>query len=82
VRAIGVSNFMRHHLRDLFAQTEVIPAVNQIELHPYFAQPDVQAVDAEHGILTQAWSPIGATRPAASSTTGSVMPDSQRATSI
>ena len=59
VRAIGVSNFMRHHLRDLFARTQVIPAVNQIELHPYFAQPDVQAVDAEHGIATQAWSPIG-----------------------
>ena len=35
------------------------PAVNQIELHPYFAQPDVQDADAEHGILTQAWSPIG-----------------------
>jgi diketogulonate reductase-like aldo/keto reductase len=36
-----------------------VPAVNQIELHPYFAQPEVQAVGAEHGILTQAWSPIG-----------------------
>ena len=59
VRAIGVSNFMRHHLNDLFARTEVVPAVNQIELHPYFTQPDVQAVDSEHGILTQAWSPIG-----------------------
>jgi 2,5-diketo-D-gluconate reductase A len=59
VRAIGVSNFMRHHLADLFERTEVVPAVNQIELHPYFAQPDVQKVDDEHGILTQAWSPIG-----------------------
>jgi diketogulonate reductase-like aldo/keto reductase len=59
VRAIGVSNFMRHHLDDLRRQTEVVPAVNQIELHPYFAQPDVQRADAEHGILTQAWSPIG-----------------------
>jgi 2,5-diketo-D-gluconate reductase A len=59
VRAIGVSNFMRHHLDDLLARTEIVPAVNQIELHPYFAQPDVQAADAEHGILTQAWSPIG-----------------------
>jgi diketogulonate reductase-like aldo/keto reductase len=59
VRAIGVSNFMRHHLTDLLARTEVVPAVNQIELHPYFAQPDVQKADAEHGILTQAWSPIG-----------------------
>ena len=59
VRAIGVSNFMRHHLTDLLARTSVVPAVNQIELHPYFAQPDVQKTDAEHGILTQAWSPIG-----------------------
>lgn len=59
VRAIGVSNFMPHHLTGLLAQTEVVPAVNQIELHPYFPQPAVQAADAEHGILTQAWSPIG-----------------------
>lgn len=59
VRAIGVSNFMRHHLDELLARTEVVPAVNQIELHPYFSQPDVQQADAEHGILTQAWSPIG-----------------------
>jgi diketogulonate reductase-like aldo/keto reductase len=59
VRAIGVSNFMRHHLDDLLRQTKIVPAVNQIELHPYFAQPDVQKADAEHGILTQAWSPIG-----------------------
>jgi diketogulonate reductase-like aldo/keto reductase len=59
VRSIGVSNFMRHHLDELLRQTGVVPAVNQIELHPYFAQPDVQKADAEHGILTQAWSPIG-----------------------
>ena len=59
VRAIGVSNFMPHHLKQLLAETSVVPAVNQIELHPYFAQPDVQAADAANGILTQAWSPIG-----------------------
>jgi len=59
VRAIGVSNFMRTHLDELLAATEVVPAVNQIELHPYFSQPDVQKADAEHGIVTQAWSPIG-----------------------
>lgn len=59
VRAIGVSNFMRHHLDELAARTEIVPAVNQIELHPYFSQPDVQAANAERGILTQAWSPIG-----------------------
>jgi len=59
VRAIGVSNFMPHHLADLLHKTEVVPAVNQIELHPYFTQPDVRAADAEHDILDQAWSPIG-----------------------
>ncbi len=59
VRAIGVSNFMPHHLKQLLDATEVIPAINQIELHPYFTQHEVQAADSEHGILTQAWSPIG-----------------------
>src|SRR6201991_5126355 len=59
VRAIGVSNFMVDHLTELLARAQVVPAVNQIELHPYFAQPEVQAFGAEHGILTQAWSPIG-----------------------
>jgi 2,5-diketo-D-gluconate reductase A len=59
VRAIGVSNFMPDHLARLLDSTEIVPAVNQIELHPYFTQPRVQAADAEHGILTQAWSPIG-----------------------
>lgn len=59
VRAIGVSNFMRHHLDELLARTEIVPAVNQIELHPYFSQPDVRKANAEHGIVTQAWSPIG-----------------------
>ena len=59
VRAIGVSNFMVEHLTKLLDQAEVVPAVNQIELHPYFQQPEVQAANAEHGIVTQAWSPIG-----------------------
>ncbi|MBO9042777.1 aldo/keto reductase [Curtobacterium flaccumfaciens] len=59
VRAIGVSNFMPHHLRSLLEQSDVIPALNQVELHPYFTQPDVQRADAKHGILDQAWSPIG-----------------------
>ena len=59
VRAIGVSNFMVGHLTQLLDRATVVPAVNQIEVHPYFAQPDVQAFGAEHGILTQAWSPIG-----------------------
>ncbi|MET4899424.1 aldo/keto reductase [Paenarthrobacter sp. CC6] len=59
VRAIGVSNFMPHHLKRLLAATDIVPALNQVELHPYFIQRDVQEADAEHGILTQAWSPIG-----------------------
>ena len=59
VRAIGVSNFMPEHLSQLLAATSTVPAVNQVELHPYFTQPAVQRADAEHGILTQAWSPIG-----------------------
>ena len=63
VRAIGVSNFMPEHLEKLLETTSVVPAVNQIELHPYFAQRDVQAVNAEHGIVSQAWSPIGSSPP-------------------
>ncbi|MFF5793108.1 aldo/keto reductase [Paeniglutamicibacter sp. NPDC012692] len=59
VRAIGVSNFMVEHLTRLLEATEVVPAVNQIEMHPYFQQRDVVAFDDAHGILTQAWSPIG-----------------------
>jgi 2,5-diketo-D-gluconate reductase A len=59
VRAIGVSNFMPEHLARLLAETSVVPAVNQIEVHPYFRQSDVLDADAEHGILSQAWSPIG-----------------------
>ncbi|WP_024806260.1 aldo/keto reductase [Nocardia sp. BMG51109] len=59
VRAIGVSNFMPDHLTRLLAETEIVPAVNQIEVHPYFRQSELLAVDTEHGILNQAWSPIG-----------------------
>jgi len=59
VRAIGVSNFMPGHLENLLKNTAVVPAVNQIEVHPYFQQPDVLAADTAHGILSQAWSPIG-----------------------
>jgi diketogulonate reductase-like aldo/keto reductase len=59
VRAIGVSNFMVDHLTALLEKATVVPAVNQIEVHPYFTQREVQAFGADHGILTQAWSPIG-----------------------
>ena len=59
VRAIGVSNFMIEHLTTLLERSTVVPAVNQIECHPYFQQREVQDLNAEHGILMQAWSPIG-----------------------
>ncbi|MDY6807857.1 MAG: aldo/keto reductase [Actinomycetota bacterium] len=57
-RAIGVSNFQQAHLERLFAETDVVPAVNQIEVHPYLTQNSLRAVNAEHGIATEAWSPI------------------------
>jgi diketogulonate reductase-like aldo/keto reductase len=59
VRAIGVSNFMPGYLDALLERAAVIPAVNQVEVHPYFTQPAVQAADSARGILPQAWSPIG-----------------------
>ncbi|MDO5618510.1 aldo/keto reductase [Kocuria sp.] len=59
VRAIGVSNFMPEHLDTLLAQTTVIPAVNQIEVHPYFRQTELLNKNRELGIVSQAWSPIG-----------------------
>ncbi|MFE3518275.1 aldo/keto reductase [Streptomyces sp. NPDC059166] len=59
VRAIGVSNFMVDHLTALLDATTVVPAVNQLEIHPYFQQRDVLGFDDRHGILDQAWSPIG-----------------------
>lgn len=58
VRAIGVSNFQPHHLERLAAETTIVPAVNQIEIHPYFNQDDVRAFDRKHGIATEAWSPL------------------------
>jgi len=57
-RSIGVSNFQVEHLRRLAAETDVTPAVNQIELHPYLRNADVHAYGQEHGIATEAWSPI------------------------
>ena len=58
VRAIGVSNFQAGHLDRLAAQATMVPAVNQIEIHPYWVQDDVRAADAARGIATEAWSPI------------------------
>jgi 2,5-diketo-D-gluconate reductase A len=59
VRAIGVSNFTPPQLTRLLKETEVVPAVNQVELHPGFQQPELRAFHREHGIATEAWSPLG-----------------------
>lgn len=59
VGAIGVCNFLPEHLERLQTETGVLPEVNQIELHPYFPQEEQLAYDREHGIITQAWSPLG-----------------------
>jgi 2,5-diketo-D-gluconate reductase A len=58
-RAIGVSNFLPDHLDRLIAETSVIPAVNQIELHPHLQQHALREYHAEQGIATEAWSPLG-----------------------
>ncbi|MFI0720991.1 aldo/keto reductase [Streptomyces sp. NPDC021224] len=57
-KAIGVSNFNPHHLERLAQSSSTVPAVNQIEIHPYLTQDDVRAYDTDHGIATEAWSPI------------------------
>src|SRR5579875_818354 len=58
-KAIGVSNFQPAHLDRLAEETSTVPALNQIELHPYFVQEELRRYDAEHGIATEAWSPLG-----------------------
>ena len=57
-RSIGVSNFELDHLERLAAETDVVPAVNQIELHPYLLNEEVRSYGEEHGIATEAWSPL------------------------
>ncbi|OKJ45155.1 aldo/keto reductase [Streptomyces sp. CB01580] len=58
-KAIGVSNFLPEHLERLLGETSVVPAVNQIELHPQLQQAQSRAIHAAHGIATEAWSPLG-----------------------
>ena len=58
VRSIGVSNFTEKHLQRLLDETEIVPVLNQIELHPRFPQDELRAFHAEHHILTEAWSPL------------------------
>ena len=57
-RSVGVSNFHTHHLDRLLAETDVVPAVNQVELHPWLVQTEVRAYNDAHGIRTEAWSPL------------------------
>jgi 2,5-diketo-D-gluconate reductase A len=57
-RSIGLSNFQVEHMERLAAETDTVPAVNQIELHPYLLNEEVRAYDEAHGIATEAWSPI------------------------
>ncbi|WP_107705357.1 aldo/keto reductase [Nocardioides allogilvus] len=57
-RSIGVSNFQPSHLDEIVAKTGVVPVVNQVEVHPFFANEDVRATNARHGVVTEAWSPI------------------------
>ncbi len=59
VRSVGVSNFTESHLRRVADETGVTPAVNQVELHPYFPQPEMRRVHDELGIRTESWSPLG-----------------------
>ncbi len=59
VKTIGVCNFTKEALQRLIDETGVVPAINQIELHPFFNQADLREFDASKGILTQAWSPLG-----------------------
>ncbi|OKJ74926.1 aldo/keto reductase [Streptomyces sp. CB02460] len=58
-KAIGVSNFLPEHLERLLGETSVVPVLNQIELHPQLQQAESRALHAKHGILTEAWSPLG-----------------------
>ncbi len=57
-RSIGVSNFHPSHLRRVLQEGTVVPAVNQVEIHPYLTNEDVRAANTEHGVATEAWSPI------------------------
>jgi 2,5-diketo-D-gluconate reductase A len=59
VKSIGVSNFTEQHLQRIIVETGVVPAVNQVEMHPYFQQRPLRNFHDKHGIVTQAWSPMG-----------------------
>ena len=67
-RSIGVSNFHVHHLERIIDETGVVPVVNQVELHPWLQQRELRAFHAEHGIVTEAWSPLARGRAIADET--------------
>jgi 2,5-diketo-D-gluconate reductase A len=58
-KSIGVSNFKPHHLQPVLDVATIVPAVNQVEFHPYFQQREVAAFNAQHGIVTESWGPLG-----------------------
>ena len=62
IKSIGVSNFQIEHLEELKKHTSVVPAVNQVELHPYFQQPELREYCNQHGIQVESWSPIGGSK--------------------
>lgn len=72
VRTIGVSNFTAPHLQRLIDETGVVPAINQVESHPWLPQHELRAFHAAHGIVTQAWSPLGRGRLLADPTIGAI----------
>ncbi|WP_423922849.1 aldo/keto reductase [Frigoribacterium sp. 2-23] len=57
-RSIGVSNFQIHHLERLLGETDIVPAINQVELHPWLQQSELRTFDAAHAIVTESWSPL------------------------
>lgn len=61
-KAIGVSNFLNHHMQNILDNCKIVPMVNQIEFHPGYTQKDVVDFDKEHGIVVEAWSPLGRER--------------------
>jgi 2,5-diketo-D-gluconate reductase A len=71
-RSVGVSNFQVDHLDRIVAETGVVPAVNQIEVHPFFGNEEVRRADAAAGIVTEAWSPIARGRVAEDPTIGAI----------
>ena len=72
VRSIGVSNFQPHHLRRLHSESEIIPAVNQIEVNPYLTQDELRGFCAQHQIAVEAWSPLGRGNVLADPTIGTI----------